>query len=145
MIFSKACEYGIRASVYVAQQSLSQKRSSLKDISREIDSPEAFTAKILQMLVRNEIINSVQGATGGFEVEFKKAKKIKLLDIVIAIDGGVNDKTCVLGLKKCSEVKPCPVHNKYKHIKKDLIEMIETTSLAEMSMSVENGLSCLKI
>jgi len=145
MIFSKACEYGIRASVYIAQQSLNQKRSSLKDISREIDSPEAFTAKILQLLVRNEIISSVQGSTGGFEVELKKAKKIKLLDIVIAIDGGVNDKTCVLGLKKCSETKPCPVHNKYKHIKKDLMAMIETTSLAEMSMSVENGLSCLKI
>lgn len=145
MIFSKACEYGIRATIYVAQKSLSHERCSMKDISKEIDSPEAFTAKILQKLVKSNIITSVKGATGGFEVGMKEMKKIKLTDIVIAIDGEVNDKKCVLGLKKCSEDQPCPVHNKYKHIKKDLLSMIHNTSLAEMSNSVEAGLTCLKI
>lgn len=145
MIFTKACEYGIRAAIYVAKKSLNQERCSMKDISREIDSPEAFTAKILQKLVKAQIIRSVKGATGGFEVGLKEMKKIKLTDIVIAIDGEVNDKICVLGLKKCSELKPCPVHNKFKHIKKDLLSMIHNTSLAEMSNSVEVGASCLKI
>lgn len=145
MIFTKACEYGIRATIYVAQKSLNQERCSMKDISKEIDSPEAFTAKILQKLVKAEIIKSVKGATGGFEVGIKEMKKIKLTDIIIAIDGDVNDKICVLGLKKCSELKPCPVHNKFKHIKKDLMSMIHNTSLAEMSNSVEAGTSCLKI
>lgn len=145
MIFSKACEYGIRATIYVAQKSLNQERCSMKDISKEIDSPEAFTAKILQKLVKAEIIKSVKGATGGFEVGIKEMKKIKLTDIVIAIDGDIDDKICVLGLKKCSELKPCPVHNKFKHIKKDLMSMIHDTSLAEMSSSVEAGMSCLRI
>lgn len=144
MIFSKACEYGIKATIYVAEQSINQTRSSLKDISREIDSPEAFTAKILQMLVKKGIIKSVQGATGGFETDPKNIKKIKLIDIVKAIDGELNEDTCVLGLKKCSEVHPCPVHNKYKFIKKDLLAMLQKTTLAEMSNSVNDGLSCLK-
>lgn len=145
MIFSKACEYGIRATIYIAQQSLNESRSSLKDISKEINSPEAFTAKILQMLVRKGIITSVKGATGGFDIEVKHLKKIKLMDIVIAIDGSVNEKICVLGLNRCSEIHPCPVHNKYKFIKKDLLSMLQNTSLTEMSNSVEEGLSCLKI
>ena len=71
MIFSKACEYGIRASIYIAQQSLNDERASLKDISREIGSPEAFTAKILQTLVKNKIIDSIKGSHGGFEVKVK--------------------------------------------------------------------------
>lgn len=145
MIFSKACEYGIRATIYVAQKSLNHERCSMKDISKEIDSPEAFTAKILQKLVKAEIIQSVKGAAGGFEVGIKEMKRIKLTDIVIAIDGDINDKICVLGLKKCSELQPCPVHNKFKHIKKDLMSMIRNTSLSEMSNSVEAGMSCLRI
>lgn len=145
MIFSKACEYGIRATIYVAQKSLNKERCSMKDISKEIDSPEAFTAKILQKLVKAEIIKSIKGATGGFEVGVKEMKKIKMTDIVIAIDGEVNEKKCVLGLKKCSDDQPCPVHNKYKHIKKDLLSMIHNTTLSEMSNSVDAKLTCLRI
>lgn len=145
MIFSKACEYGIRATIYIAQQSLNKKRVSLKDIAKEIDSPEAFTAKILQTLARNEIIDSVKGATGGFEIKGKAMKKIKLMDIAVAIDGGINEKMCVLGLKKCSEKHPCPVHHQYKSIKKNLLEMLKHTSLEEMSEHLDEGLSCLKI
>ena len=53
-MFSKACEYGIRAAVYVALQSLDGRRVSVNEIAEEIDSPIAFTAKILQQLSRRE-------------------------------------------------------------------------------------------
>lgn len=145
MIFSKACEYGIRAAIYIAQQSLNEQRASLKDISKEIDSPEAFTAKILQMLVKSKIIDSIKGSHGGFEIKVKNLPKIKLSDLVIAIDGELKDKICVLGLKKCSEVNPCPVHHKFKHIKKDLLEMMASSNLLEMSMGINKGLTWLKI
>lgn len=144
MIFSKACEYGIKAAIYVAEQSINGNRASLKGISKEIDSPIAFTAKILQTLVKHNIINSVKGSMGGFEADLKRIKKIKLIEIVIAIDGSLHESKCVLGLSKCSEISPCPVHNKYKHIKKDILEMLEKTTLAGMSNSVIEGLSCLK-
>lgn len=144
MIFSKACEYGIKATIYIALQSLDDRRANLKDISNEIESPEAYTAKILQMLVKNNVISSVKGAMGGFEIERKHMNKIKLQDIVMAIDGGFNDKICVLGLKECSQKHPCPVHNKYKFIKNDLKSMLQTTTLYEMSSGLQQGHTCLK-
>ncbi|MDF2449062.1 MAG: transcriptional regulator [Bacteroidota bacterium] len=144
MIFSKACEYGIKAAIYIAEQSIHGYRASLKDISREIESPEAFTAKILQTLVRGNIITSVKGSAGGFEVDLKKVRKIRLMEIVLAIDGSLHEGRCVLGLNKCSEVKPCPVHDKYKHIKRDIISMLEKSTLAEMSNSVLEGMACLR-
>ncbi len=67
-MFSKACEYAIRAAIFIASESERGRRSSLKDIAREIDSPEAFTAKTLQKLTRSGIIVSTKGAQGGFEV-----------------------------------------------------------------------------
>lgn len=92
MIFSKACEYGIRATIYIDQQSLNHNRVSLKSIANEIDSPEAFTAKILQMLAKNGIVNSNRGARGGSEIKLNKMKTTKLIDIVLAIDSSLNDK-----------------------------------------------------
>lgn len=144
MIFSKAIEYGIKASIYVAQQSMNGYRSNLKDISEHIDSPEAFTAKILQQLVKGGIIRSIKGAGGGFALETKEMKKIKLADIVLALDADFLDSTCVLGLKHCSETNPCPVHHKYKGIKKETLHLLKNTTLLEMSTNLDKGLAYLK-
>ncbi|MDI1354487.1 MAG: Rrf2 family transcriptional regulator [bacterium] len=144
-MFSKACEYGIRASIYISLQSLNDNRASLKDISAEIGSPEAFTAKILQQLVRNNIITSVKGAMGGFEIGLKQMNRIRLEEIILAIDEGFTYKTCVLGLRECSQKNPCPVHHKFKHIKADLKTMLQDTTLFEMSTGLKEGLTCLKL
>jgi Rrf2 family transcriptional regulator, iron-sulfur cluster assembly transcription factor len=144
MIFSKTCEYGVRATIYIALQSLENNKPNLKDIAKEIESPEAFTAKILQMLVKAKIIHSVKGATGGFGIDSRRISKIKLEDIAVAVDGNFDRKICVLGLKECSETHPCPVHHKYKHIKKDLQNMLQNTSLVEMTSSLKAGDTCLK-
>ena len=49
-MFSKTCEYGIKAVLYIASQSLENKRVKIGDIVQNIDSPEAFTSKILGVL-----------------------------------------------------------------------------------------------
>jgi Rrf2 family protein len=143
-MFSKACEYGIKATIYIAVQSNQGNRVSLRDIAKEIDSPEAFTAKILQQLAKNNIIDSVKGPTGGFEIEKKKLEKIKLSQIVSALDGDSIYRGCGLGLKECSEKKPCPVHEKFKIIRNELKNMLESTNLLELALDLKEGLTFLK-
>lgn len=143
-MFSKACEYGIRAATYVALQSLEDTRVSLKEIAEEIDSPVAFTAKILYQLAKNNIIDSVKGAYGGFQIEKNQIKSIKLSDIVYAIDGDSIYTGCGLGLNLCNAEKPCPVHHKFVIIRNNLKEMLETTTLYEMTSGLEVGLTFLK-
>lgn len=144
-MFTKACEYGIRACVVVALNSLEKKRISLREISKAIDSPEPFTAKILQKLVKNRLIYSIHGAQGGFEMVTINLKKITLEDIVMAIDGDASFSMCVLGLKECSEINPCPAHKKYKHIKSEFKNMIKTTTVFEMVADLKDGKAFLKI
>ena len=84
-MFSKACEYGIRASILIASESVNGNRLGLITIAKKIDSPEAFTSKILQKLVKEKIIFSIKGPGGGFEVNKNKLDKIKLVDIILAI------------------------------------------------------------
>jgi len=143
-MFSKACEYAIRATIHIAVQSTQGKRVSLKDIAKAIDSPEAFTAKIMQQLSRDAIIDSVKGPSGGFTIDKDNMLKIKLSQIVSSIDGDNIYKGCGLGLKQCSEKHPCPVHDKFKIIREELKNMLENTSVHELSLGLTNGLTFLK-
>ncbi len=145
MIFSKACEYSIRATVFITLQSMEDKRVNLKEISKEIGSPEAFTAKLLQQLKKHKIINSVQGTTGGFEIKKDQMKITKLGAIVAAIDGTSNLTLCLIGLNECSEKKPCPVHHSFKKIRSDMNTMLENTSLWSMAMKMKEGKTYLKL
>ncbi|RYM35045.1 Rrf2 family transcriptional regulator [Brumimicrobium glaciale] len=144
-MFSKACEYGIKATLYIAEQALkSDKKTGVKDISKAIDSPEAFTAKILQILTKKGIINSVKGPSGGFFIPKDRLELIKLSVIVKAIDGDQIYIGCGLGLNQCNEEKPCPVHNQFKKIRDDLADMLKNTSLLELATGLDSGLTFLK-
>ena len=143
-MFSKACEYGIRAAIYIAGQSMQDKRVSLRDISSEIDSPVAFTAKILQLLAKNKILKSIKGPNGGFEIPKEEMDKINLAQIVSAIDGDFIFNGCGLGLKVCSEEYPCPVHDKFKSVRDELKEMLENTTIYELSLGLKEGITYLK-
>lgn len=144
-MFSKACEYAIRASIFIAKNSFEGKRVSPKRISEEINSPQAFTAKILQALVKHNVIKSVKGAYGGFEIDKGDISKIKILQIVQAIDGDKTFKGCALGLETCDEKHSCPLHDKFKKVRNDLKQMLENTSLEELALDLKSGSAFLKI
>lgn len=143
-MFSKACEYGIKATIFIAVRSLYDERVSLKEIAMEIDSPVAFTAKILQSLAKSGLVESHKGPTGGFEMERSKMDSINLYEIVRAIDGDGIFNGCGLGLKQCDANKPCPVHHKFAGIRQNLSYMLKQTSIYELAAGLDIGLTHLK-
>jgi Rrf2 family protein len=143
-MFSKSCEYAIKATIFIASKCGEGKKIGLKEIAESIDSPTAFTAKILQKLTKNKIINSTKGVNGGFEILKDNLNKIRLIQIVTAIDGNSVFLGCGLGLGNCSEDHPCPVHYKFKKVKEDLVSMLENTTLEELAEGVQSGSSFLK-
>jgi Rrf2 family protein len=142
-MFSKACEYGIRAMMYIAQKSKEGERCGIKEISKGIDSPEPFMGKILQDLSRKGLVMSIKGPNGGFYMD-KESYKITLADIVTAIDGTQLFVGCGLGLKACNEKKPCPIHDEFKSIRTKLQTMLESTRIDEFAQSLEKGVIYLK-
>lgn len=144
-MFSKACEYGIKATLHIAKQTNAGGRCSVKDIAQAIASPEAFTAKILQSLAKGKIVTSIKGANGGYVLDAEKQKNVTLLEIVTAIDGPKIYSGCGLGLHQCNEDKPCPIHHEFKAIRANLKEMLENTSILKLSLGLAEGLTHLKI
>lgn len=141
-MFSKACEYGIRATLFIAKESNNGKRPSLSEIAEAIDSPESFTAKILQKLVQENIIFSKKGPHGGFYADPENDKKLS--EIVSSIDGDTIYNGCALGLKKCSEEHPCPLHSDFYGIRNELKGMLENTTVQELAGKLDTGQSFLK-
>jgi len=143
-MFSKTCKYAIRASIFIAAQSMQNKRATIKDIAEKIDSPKSFTAKILQTLAKNDLVHSVQGIGGGFEIPKEIMNQIKLSQIVTAIDGDSIFTCCGLGLGKCSEIHHCSVHEKFKEIRHEITSMLVNTNLEELALGIKSGDSFLK-
>ncbi|CAM4093140.1 RrF2 family transcriptional regulator [Gillisia hiemivivida] len=143
-MFSKACEYGIKASTYIALQSLQNRRVSLKEIAEEINSPVAFTAKILHQLAKSDVLKSNKGPSGGFEIPKVKIDTLMLSEIVFAIDGNSVYEGCALGFNECNSKIPCPLHDKFVDIRDELKNMLTKTSLYELATGLEVGLTFLK-
>jgi Rrf2 family protein len=142
-MFSKACEYGIKAIIYIATQSMHDARIKIGDISDNIGSPEAFTAKILGALVKKKIVRSQTGPSGGFYIEPPRMKDITVSEIVSAIDGDSVYKGCALGLRECSNTKPCPMHHKFVKIRAQLKIMLETTTIHDLATGLKSGKTIL--
>lgn len=143
-MFSKACEYSIRATIFIATCTLKGRRTSLKEISEEIVSPLAFTAKLLQQLSHHQIVKSVKGVHGGFEIDRSQLTHLKLSDVVKVVDGDEIYTRCGLGLTSCSPTNPCPLHSHFKSIRGDLKHMLETTGIESLSRDLMNGKASLK-
>ena len=86
-MFSKATEYALRATIYIAKKSTEEKKLGIEEISRAIDSPQK----------------------------------------------------CVLGLKMCSEIQPCPMHAQYKSIKQQLIKLFVTKTIKQLAADIKDG------
>jgi Rrf2 family protein len=123
----------LRATIFIAQKGTIEQKLGIDEIAKAIGSPQSFTAKILQMLTKdNKIVSSARGPHGGFYVT-RQAKKLPAKVILEAVDEEDVLKKCVLGLKQCSEIKPCPMHAEYKLIRDQLNLLFQNTTIQHLA------------
>lgn len=144
IMFSKATEYALRAVIYIAQKGTTEHKISVDEISAAIGSPRSFTAKVLQILRKNNrIIHSVTGPQGGFYMT-DQHRRLPVRDILIAMNEEHILSKCVLGLHTCNELKPCPMHNQYKKIKEQLIRIFDTRTIGQLAAEMDAGTTFIK-
>ena len=85
MKISRSTGYGVLAAGYIARH---QKDGIVlsQTISKEYKIPLEYLLKIMQQLVRANILRSKRGPRGGFTLA-RTTNKITLLDIIEAVDG----------------------------------------------------------
>jgi len=141
VIFSKKCEYGLQAVLYLASKR-DKEYFSAKEIARDLKIPKEFVSKILQSLVNYNIVGSKKGNHGGFFLA-KKPSQIRLIDIVEAIDGTEIFESCVLGFPNCSSVTPCPVHQEWGKLRDMAYDMLSSQTIDKFAEKVLEKLESL--
>ena len=141
MMYSTTCAYAIRAMCrltvirpdgYVRVQ----------EICEGSDLPAYFIAKIFRDLVRAGLLTSAKGRGGGYALA-RRPNKIRLYDIVEAVDGIDQYTRCVVGLSKCDDKQPCPQHEQFKPVRKEILSYLSGTMLDQMSEALAGKLALI--
>ncbi len=129
-IYSKGCEYAIRALSHIP---LGQAKEtfSAKTLCKKARIPESYTRKVFQSLVRAKFFSAISGPGGGY-VLINDPHNISLFDIIKAVDGDEIFERCILGLTSCRANNPCPVHNIWKKMKFDMVDELKSQTLDKL-------------
>lgn len=137
-MLSKSTEYAIRALVFVQLCNWEKKRPGVGEIAKAIEAPESYTAKILQTLTKNKLMDSMKGRGGGFFFNDRQIDST-LYDVVNLIEGNVSFHKCGFGLRNCNDDSPCPMHNEYKVIRDGFFEIVKAETIKSLSEKIQRG------
>lgn len=137
-MFSKSCQYAIQAVLHIGLKDRGKAPVSVKSICEEQNIPTHFLAKILQLLVKQKILSSIKGPHGGFMLS-KSIHQFKLIEIVELIDGSEIFNQCGIGLKRCSDETPCPVHHVFKKVKNQIKSILTDKTLDQLCNEIHEG------
>ncbi|MER2996743.1 RrF2 family transcriptional regulator [Pontibacter populi] len=137
-MLSKTAEYALRAIVYIALSDAQGHKAGIKEIAKELELPAHFMGKILQDLVRKGIIASMKGPGGGFFLH-RTASEISLLEVVSIIDGLEAFRKCGMGMKMCSDLHPCPLHNEIKAYRDQLLKVFSSKTIQDLVDGINSG------
>jgi len=141
-MLSLTCKTAIKAVIYLASKFESGDNTGIKEIAKFIDASEHTVGKLLQTLVKDEVINSIKGPNGGFYITAKQRIQ-PLINIVESIDGKEIFKECGLGFSKCSSAHPCPLHDDYKPVRDLFEKLCRERNLNDLCEPVNDGIAYL--
>lgn len=85
MQFSKRCQYGIKAAIYLARRVDEDGYSQSREIAQAEDLPGKFLESILLTLRSAELLESKVGAGGGYQLA-KAPETIEVQEIISALN-----------------------------------------------------------
>ena len=112
-----------------------EKDPDFKEISRKIDSPEQFTAKILQNLARAELISSMKGRGGGFFFD-QTANPLTIYDVIRVMEGDKFFSKCGFGLRRCDGESPCPLHEDYSPLREGFFKLVKEEQFSRLAKKI---------
>jgi len=141
-MLTNTCKTAVKAVIYLCSKFDNKENASIKEIAEFINANEHTIGKILQTLVKQNVIKSMKGPSGGFYIS-REQQKQPIINIVEAIDGKQIFKNCGLGLSKCSSAHPCPIHFEYKEARDIIENLFKQKKVLDLCEPVSNGLAYL--
>lgn len=131
MLFSKSFGYAVRGILYIVLMQDEKKYVQVEEIAEKLGVPRHFMGKILKNMVKEGVIASNKGPAGGFTVN-ETTRSLPLLRLIDITDGLSTFKSCVLRVKECNNINPCPMHAEVEGIKLKLEGLLRDTSVSDL-------------
>lgn len=135
-MISKTAEYALRAVVALADRDGDPMLAPWLAETTQV--PQAYLSKVLQTLVRAELVASQRGQGGGFTLT-RPASEITLLDVVGAVDPIQRIESCPLAIESHTE-DLCPLHRQLDSAIASIRASFAATSIAELVTGDQNAL-----
>lgn len=133
MLYSRPCEYAIRALTYMGSMPLDEK-IRVQEIAQSEGLPAPFLAKVLQQLTRAGILASVKGPRGGFGFA-RPPQEVTVYEVVAAVDGTEAFGRCAVGLAECSDEASCPLHDTWKPLRLEIQEYLAGLKISDLTIA----------
>jgi Rrf2 family protein len=118
-LITKNTDYAIRALMTIA---LDRERFfSAKEIADIQDIPYHYLRRILQILTKNRLIESREGAGGGAKL-IASPSSINVSDLIKMFQGDVDPGRCLVKGRICSNYKTCVLRHEIKRIERIIQE-----------------------
>ena len=143
-MISNTSKYAIRAMIYLELYSSREKKTGIKKIAEELDIPSPFLGKILQILVRHQILASSKGPHGGFFL-YKPAIDIPVMEIIEIMDGKDILNDCVIRTAACDHDRPCSMHHKLAPLRVEIKRLFSTETIADLVSEFRDGKEKIRI
>ena len=129
-MFSRSSGYAVEALTYLAAQP-SGKLVGAREMATTLEIPMPFLWKILRRLSEKRLVRSFKGVHGGYELA-RPARSIRVSEVLAAGTDGDQMGLCVIGLDKCDDRDPCPLHSQWKNLRKRMESRFQKTTLADL-------------
>ncbi len=137
MILSQTAQYALRVMAWLATVP-EDEPMRVKDLSGATGIPSHYLSKVMRRLVLAGLLISQKGRGGGFLLS-KAPVEIPYIDILIAVDAYSTDSSCAFGWGQCAAIHPCPLHDSWSRLNKQVRSWAEDTTLADITKDgIEN-------
>ena len=134
MQISRRVDYALRAVIYLSDQP-PEKCSSIAEIAKRQGVPKKFLEKIIQDLVRRDLIKSKRGSAGGYMLA-RSAKTISFCDVIEAIEGPLAVNVCLDHEAGCDQIPRCTMIGVWTELQRSITEVLRRTTIAALRQPV---------
>ena len=131
MKLSRESEYALAGLAHLARQKPGTVLT-LRAIAEARSLPPVFLAKIFRRLTRAGLLTSHRGGRRGYALA-RPPEAISVREIVEAVEGGEVFRRCVFWSNRCSDDRPCVLHDLWKTVRPQVVEMMSALTLADIS------------
>lgn len=127
---NRKVEYALIALKHMSQKAPG-KLTTAKEICEAYHTPFDPTARVLQLMVQQNILRAEQGVYGGYQIT-KDLSKVSLGQLYAAIEGPLEISSCIIsGHLTCDINKSCTLMGPIRKLNEKIAGLFYTIKLAE--------------